>query len=73
MSVYVIGTYITRKAVKRHCSGSDPMKINPFKQVHQISIPCHIFSATEDDYISAQQGLEISTAWKGVCTYQTFR
>ena len=67
-----LGTYITRKAVKKYCNGTDPFAVNPYQYVKKNSVPCHIFSALDDDYISAQQGREIAAAWAGACTYQTF-
>lgn len=32
-------------------------------------VPCHVFAATADDYVSAQQGYECAMAWTGPCKF----
>lgn len=32
-------------------------------------VSCHVFAATEDDYVSSQQGYEIAMAWTGPCKH----
>jgi len=62
-----IGSRIYRNAIKKRLN-IDPYEKRPIQFVSSITLPCHILSSSEDDYIKAEHAQTIHQEWGGPCT-----
>ena len=62
-----IGSKIYRNAVEKRLN-IDPYEKRPIQFVSSITLPCHILSSAEDDYIKDSHSRIIHEEWGGPCT-----